>query len=261
MHNTDALNALIAHVDASDKPVLIGWDAIVQWPEGLLKQFLTRGLVVKNVNTKSLICIGCEHHCTTDVLLTEDAKRAFIVCDHPDMQDQMGRIQVPLERLQQWQVSAQQFANLIAAMLGLDAKPAYNKETASYKLGMLKGKDGRRWISLFARPLRLEVAGYFVPLGDMLFFEGGELVIDVDRVESLTSSKPANAGKPYTPNTNKQDARKAATQAMYQNWRDEYQALLLKHPDKTDSWFSKQIAKLPIAHNKSAETIRKHMKG
>jgi len=253
--------ALIAHVEVSDKPVLIGWDEVSQWPEGLLKQFLKLGLVAKDVSAKSLTCAGCEHHCTMDALLTEDAKRAFIVCDHPDVQDQMGRIQVPLERLQQWQVSAQQFAGFIARMLSLDTKPSYNKETASYKLGMLKGKEGRRWISLFTRPLRLEIAGHFVPFGDMLFFDGGELVVDVDRVKSLVSASPASVGKTYTPNTNKQEARKAATQAMYQNWRDEYQALLLKHPDKTDAWLSTQIAKLPIAHNKSAETIRKHMKG
>lgn len=261
MNNTQALMALIAHVDASNKPVLIDWDEVSQWPEGLLKQFLKLGLVAKDVGAKSLTCAGCEHHCIMDVLLTEDAKRAFILCDHPDMQDQMGRIQVPLERLQQWQVSTQQFASFITAMLGLDTKPSFNKETASYKLGMLKSESGRRWASLFAQPLRLEIAGHFVPLGDMLFFDGGELVVDVDRVKALVSASPANVGKTYTPNTNKLDARKMATQAMYQNWRDEYKVLKHKHPDKTDDWCSKQLAKLPIAHNKSAETIRKHMKG
>lgn len=253
--------ALIAHVEVSDKPVLIGWDEVSQWPEGLLKQFLKLGLVAKDVSAKSLTCAGCEHHCTMDVLLAEDAKRAFIVCDHPDMQDQMGRMQVPLERLQQWRASPLQFASVIAAILGLDTKLSFNKETTSYKLGMLKSEGGRRWASLFTQPLRLEIAGHFVALGDMLFFDGGELVFDVDRIKSLLSSNPANVGKAYTPNTNKQEARKAATQAMYQNWCDEYQALFRKHPDKTDVWFSTQIAKLPIAHNKSAETIRKHMKG
>lgn len=260
MNNTLTLNALIAHVDASDKPVLIGWDEVSQWPQGVLKTFTGQGLLKKDVGAKSLTCLGCEHQCTMDVLLTEDTKRAFIVCDHPDMQEHMGRIPVPLERLQQWQASTQQFASVITAMLGFDAKPTYNKEAASYKLGMLKCLDGRRWTSLFTRPLRLEVAGHFVALGDMLFFDGGELVVDVDRVKSLLSASPANVGKAYTPNTNKQDARKAATQAMYQNWRDEYQSLLRKHPDKVDTWYSKQIAKLPIADNKSAETIRKHMK-
>lgn len=260
MNITQALMVLITHVDASDKPLLMGWDEVSQWPEGLLKQFIKLGLVEKDVSAKSLTCVGCEHHCTMAVLLTEDAKRAFIVCDHSDMQDQMGRIQVPLERLQQWRASTSQFASVFAAMLGLDAKPSFNKETTSYKLGMLKSEGGRRWASLLTRPLRLEIAGHFVALGDMLFFDGGELVLDISRIQSILSSSPANVGKAYAPNTNKQEARKAATQAMYQNWRDEYQSLLLKYPDKTDDWYSKKIAKLPIGNNKQPETIRKHMK-
>jgi hypothetical protein len=260
MNNTQALSALLAHVDASDKPVLMGWDEVSQWPEGLLKQFIKLGLVAKDVNTKSLSCLGCEHHCTMDVLLTEDANRAFIVCDHADLQSHMGRIAVPLERLQQWQLSAKKIAAYIAVTLGLDAKPTYSKETASYKLGMLKGKDGRRLVTLLEQPLRLEIAGHVTQLEDILFFDGENLAFDIDRVQSILASTPKNVGKAYTPNTNKQDARKAATQTMYQNWRDEYQALLLKHPDKPDTWYSTQIAKLPIAQRKKPETIRKHMK-
>ena len=260
MNNTQALTALIAHVDASGKPVLIGWDEVVQWPQGLLKQFLGLGLIAQDVSAKSLTCLGCEHHCAMDVLLTEDAKRAFIMCDHPDMQSHMGRISIPLERLQQWQAGAQQFAGVMAAMLKLDAKPAYNKESTSYKLGMLKGVEGRRWVSLFTRPLRVEIAGHLAPIGDVLFFDVDSLVIDVARVNSMLSTNAAQVGKIYTPNTNKQDARKMATQAMYQNWRDEYAALQIKTPKKTDTWYSAQIAKLPMAQGKSADTIRKNMK-
>lgn len=260
MNNTQALTALIAHVDGSDKPVLIGWDEVSQWPEGLLKQFIKLGLVEKDVSTKSLTCLGCEHHCAMDVLLTEDAKRAFIVCDHADMQSHMGRIAVPLERLQQWQLSTKKIAAYIAGTLGLDAKPTYSKETASYKLGMLKGKDGRRLVTLFEQPLRLEIAGHVRPLEDILFFDGDTLALDLDRVQSMLALKPANVGKAYTPNTNKQEARKTATQAMYQNWRDEYQVLLRKNPNKSEEWYSNQIAKMKIAQGRSAGTIVKNMK-
>jgi hypothetical protein len=260
MNNAQALKALIAHVDALDKPVLMGWDEVIQWPEGLLKQFLKLGLVTKDVGTKSLTCVGCEHHCVMDVRLTEDAKRAFIVCDHPDMQSHMGRIAVHLERLQQWQLSTKKFAAYIAGTLGFDAKPTYSKEAASYKLGMLKGKEGRRWVTLLEQPLRLEIAGHVTPLEEILFFDGDALVLDVERVQSMLASTPAKIGKAYTANTNKQDARKLATQAMYQDWRDEYQSLLLKSPNQTDKWYANKIAKLPIAQEKQPETIRKHMK-
>lgn len=206
MNNTQVLASLIDHVNASDKPATIGWDEVAQWSDGLLKRFLQLGLLVKDVNTQSLECLGCEHRCIMDVLLTEDTKRAFIVCEHPDMQDHMGRIQVPLERLKQWQASAKQFANVIAGLLKLDTKPAYSKETATYKLGMLASAKGRRWAILHTQPLRLEIAGHFVPLADVLFFNGGELVLDLDRVQSMLNANAANVGKAYTPKIDKRQA-------------------------------------------------------
>ncbi len=260
MNHAQVLTALIDHVNASDKPVNISWDEVAQWSEGLLKHFVAHRLMATDVNTKSLACLGCEHHCTMNVLLTEDAKRAFIVCDHSEMQSQMGRIKVPLERLQQWQVSTKQFARFIATKLGFDAKPVYTKESASYKLGMLKSKAGRRWVTLQEWPLRLEIAGHSVPLKDLLFFRESELVIDVERIQSLLASGSSNIGKAYTPNTNRQETRKMATQAMCQNWRDEYHSLRIKHPGKPDTWYSNKIAKMNIAQGKQSETIRKQMK-
>ena len=82
------------------------------------------------------------------VVLTEDAERAFIVCNHPDVQDYMGRISVSLPQLQQWQSTAKQVALVISALLEMDAKPIYQKESASYNLGFLKGAKGRRLIRL-----------------------------------------------------------------------------------------------------------------
>lgn len=54
-------------------------------------------------------------------------------------------------------------------------------------------------------------------------------------------------------------ARTLATQAMYADWHDEYLRLKKKHPNKSNSWISQQIAKLPIAQGKDSETIRKNM--
>jgi hypothetical protein len=260
MNNTQALTTLIDHVSASDKPVNIGWDEVAQWRDGLLKRFAKLGLIDKDVNAQSLECMGCEHRCFMDVLLTEDSKRAFIVCNHPEMQSQMGRINVPLERLKQWQTSARQFAVVIAGLLGFDTAPAYQKNSASYKLGMLKGNSGRRCVSLVIKPLQLEISGHTLPVIDLLYFNDNELAIDVLRIASLLDLTAIDTDKAYTPNISKQETRKRATQAMRQNWRDKYQVLLLEHPYKTDEWYSMQISKLPIANGRSAETIRKDMK-
>jgi hypothetical protein len=260
MKGAQALIELIHHVNASDKPIHISWDAIEQWQEGVLNRFVALGLLAKDINSKSLTCLGCDYHCYMDVLLAEDHQRAFIVCDHPDKQSEMGRIPVPMQRLQQWTVDSKQFAVLIARLLGIDSIPSYEKNTVNYKLGMLKAKEGRRWVLLRLQPLRLDVGGHSLPVEDLLFFSEGNLRIDLESVESLLNAKTVNIGKRYASNVNKQEARKLATQAMYQNWCDAYQSLRLKNPNKTDSWCAAQISKMPIAQGKSLETIRKNMK-
>jgi hypothetical protein len=47
---------------------------------------------------------------------------------------------------------------------------------------------------------------------------------------------------------------------MHEAWRKAYRDLKKKRPNMTGVWYSQQIAKQGIAPNRSAETIRKHMK-
>lgn len=261
MDYSQVLTALIAHVEASDKPVNFGWDEAQEWKKDVLEGFVAAGLLTKDVDARSLQCLGCEHHCFVDVLLAnDDSERAFIVCDHPDMQNQMGRINVPTERLQQWQASSKHLAIIVSSLLGFKTKPDYKNETASFKLGMLKGKNGRRWVWLQTKPLSLEINRHTVPLDDLLYFEAGELLIDEAKINLLVNAAPKDTSKTYASSVSKQEMRKLATQAMYQDWNDEYQQLKKKHQNKSDSWCSIQIAKLAIAQGKDSETIRKNMK-
>lgn len=73
-------------------------------------------------------------------------------------------------------------------------------------------------------------------------------------VRSATTADPR-----YTPSTAKREVRKHETQAMYESWRKAYQALKRKHPEKSDVWYSQQIAKTSIAQGRNASTIKKHM--
>ena len=261
MDYNQALTELIAHVDASDKPVSLGWDELQLWGEGVLEGFVAAGLLTKDVNARSLQCSGCEYHCFMDVLLANDeSERAFIVCDHAEMQAQMGRINVPPERLQQWQTSAKHLAELLSGLLRFEIKSEYQKQASSFKLGMLKGNKGRCWVMLQTQPLALEINRLTVPLGDLLYFDDDVLLIDMARVDELLNATPKDTGKAYSPNVSKQEARKLVTQVMYQDWNDEYLRLKKKHPDKSDTWCSMQIAKLLIAKGKDSETIRKIMK-
>ncbi len=216
-------------------------------------------LLSNSNDAQSLECQGCEHRCFMPVESTDDKKRAFIVCDHIDKQNEMGRISVPLERLRQWKTSPKHFAMVVMNLLGLEGEPQAEKNGSSYKLGMLKSKSGRRWVSLMVSPLSIVINQHATAVGDVLYIHNNELTIDREGIDELLN-KPTRNAKNHAPNIDKREARKQATQAMYQDWKDAYLASLKKHPKKSDTWHSQQIAKLPIAQGKSSETIRKNMK-
>lgn len=255
---------LLEHIGSTNEPVLVNWDSVQQWPSGALECFVQAGILVSASSAKSLECNACEHHCFMDVLMQvgegDSVNRAFIVCDVPEMQSQIGRVQIPLERLQQWNTSFKQLAGVVAELLGFNGRIEYKPEQASIRLGMLKSKGGRRWVSLFHHPLELEINGFKSPVNELLFVDSDELAIDNSRIDEVVNSKPLSVGKTYTPSTDKREARKLATQAMYQDWQDEYASLQVKHPTKSKTWYSLQIAKMSIAQGSDSETIRKHLK-
>ncbi|MBQ4890596.1 hypothetical protein J8L86_12115 [Shewanella sp. MMG014] len=62
--------------------------------------------------------------------------------------------------------------------------------------------------------------------------------------------------KVYTKN----NYNKAQTQAKYSKWQRQAIKLKKSHPSHSKTWIAAQIAKLPIAEGKSADTIRKNIK-
>jgi len=253
---------ILEHISSISEPVKLNWGFVQQWPSGALEYFVQAGVLKSASSAQSIECNACEHCCFMDVMIQpgEDGadNRAFIVCDLPEMQMQMGRIQIPLERLQQWTTGFKQLAEVIAGLLGFDGHIEYKTEQESIRLGMLKSKSGRRWVSLKSLPLVLEVNGFSVPVSELLFFDDGELAIDKLRIDGLINSKPVS--KAYTPSIDKREARKLSTRDKYQDWQDEYVSLQKEHPQRSKIWFSRQIAKLPIAQGASSETIRRQLK-
>ncbi len=261
MRYNSALLSLIEQIGLTDSHILIDWKTVQQWPSGALERFIQTGLLDTASPAKSIECNACENHCYMDVLRQTGDKsinRAFIVCDDPVMQSQIGKIEIPLTHLQQWKASFIQLSMVIARLLGLDIE--YKPEKDFIRLGMLKSMGGRRWVTLFSQPLVLEINGYKTPVSELLFIDGGEITIDTPRIHELLEVEPLRVGKAYTPSTDKREARKIATQAKYQDWQDEYVLLKEKRPKRNKTWYSVQIAKLPIAQGADSETIRKHLK-
>ncbi len=259
----DVLVGLIGHLRAENKPVMVGWDTVQHWPEGVLETFLQLGLLVRASAAQSIECHACDNHCFMDVIAHAHADpaltRAFIVCDDADMQSQMGRVTIPLVRLQQWQASVKQLAQVIADLLGLSDKIVFTANQPVIKLGMLKTAKERRWVTLNSSGLSLEINQHTLPIDELLYFDGQQLVIDQSRIDFFLNTEPLSTGKKYTPSTTKREASKLNTLAMYQDWQDEYLRLKKKHPNNSNTWFAAKISKMDIAKGKNAETIRKNM--
>ena len=258
------LLSLLEHLSITNKPMIIGWRGVQSWPDGALEKLLELGIMVSAAKAQSLVCGGCEQECFMNVL-TQASKhkkttRAFIVCDDAEIQSQIGRIEIPLEQLQQWQCSAKQIAKVIADLLNIKDKIEQKSGQNNIRIGMLQGSKGRRWLSLNTQPLSLEVNGYTVPIEEILFFEGTQLTIDQWRINELVNSNPRNIGKKYTPSTDKREASKRKTQAMYQDWNDAYLKLRKKKPGNSDVWYSQQIARMPVGQGKSYRYILRKMK-
>jgi len=260
-----ALIDLLEHVAQSDKPVLLSWQTVQSWPKGQLQQFKAVGLLVRAAQAESIECSGCENACMMDVLIHSNTStlknRAFIVCDDPDRQGEMGRITIPLPHLQQWKTSHKQLAKVVANVLGLEFKIDQTKQQANIRLGMLSSERGRRWVSLNANPLVLEVNQYTAPLDELLYFESETLGIDRARINEMLHTKPPAQGKQYTPSISQREAGKRKTEAMHQDWQDAYKRLCRQHTDKKATWISKRIATMSIAQGKTASTIYRKMKG
>jgi hypothetical protein len=161
----------------------------------------------------------------------------------------MGRINIPLEHLQQWKASKRQLAKVIADLLGLELTPDKAKHKTNIQLGMLPSKNGRHWASLNLDPLAFELNQHIAPLNEIIYFDGEELVVDRPRINRMLLAEPKLKGN------------KRETEAMHQDWHDAYIRLQRQNPKKSARWISKQIEKMPIAQGRDSATIYRKMKG
>ncbi|AFL73541.1 hypothetical protein [Thiocystis violascens] len=267
MSLNDVLLSLLEPVGTAGGIHFVTWDMAQQWPEHALDSLLRTGVLVPAKPAESVECRICVEHCDLDVHPVPgrdgDPSRIFAICEDPDMQDQIGPILIPPERLRQWKVAPLQLARVVADLLAVDSQIEDRHGQTDIRIGMLKGRKGRRWLSLNKSPLTLEVNGHQVSLAELLFFEDEALMIDRERIDQLLDTVPSSPGKAYRPSTEKRETRKRASEAMYEDWRDAYRKLRRQHPSSAshpDTWISQRIAKLPIAQGRDPETIRKNMK-
>ena len=213
------------------------------------------GVLKVTADARVVRCHGCEQMCpmSVDICSGVGSKptQAFIVCDKDES---MGQVNVPLERLRQWQVSGFQIAQLVSGWLGLSEK--VTKLNSLWQLGVYRGKKHQAVLGLnLCDEAILMVNDTELSLVELIRFSNGRFELDTAKITQLIDLGLAPAGK-----VQKNELRKSKTQTRNENWNKEFQRLKLANPAKSDTWISQQIAKLPIADGKDSETIRKNMK-
>jgi hypothetical protein len=255
-----ALIELFGRVGARiGESVTINAQELSQWPTEAVAALKAQGLLLKARPAKSVVCSGCEQECSMPVhtLTRANAPAAsFVVCDK---RSDINRVAVAASQLAQWRCDAQAVRGFVAASLGLRETPAQPTEADLLPIGMASGNKRTQMLGLRAQGLLALVVGKNVmPLADVVAFEDGRFTLDSlvirHMVDAATTADPR-----HTPSTVKREASKIDTQAMYASWQKAYRALCKKSPGKSDVWYSQQIAKTPVAKDRDANTIKKHM--
>lgn len=180
----------------------------------------------------------------------------FVVCDK---RSDTSQVAVAAAQLAQWRCDAQAVRGFVATSLELRETQAQPTEADLLPIGMASGNKRTQMLWLRVRGLlALVVGASATPLADLVAFEDGRFTLDGLVIRHLVDAA-ATADPRHTPSTAKREAGKIDTQAMYASWQKAYRALCKKSPDKSDVWYSRQIAKTPVAKGRDASTIKKHI--
>jgi hypothetical protein len=258
----DVLQDIILHLDSKGNGT-IAWEQVREWPERAVQIFQDAGWIKPTAPAKTVVCPGCEESCFMPVHVSPAMQgqpvRAYVACDR---RDDMGRIPIPSEIFQQWQVTENQVAQWLVHQLGLRGKPKKDKTAQTMQIGDVQGKKQSGKVELVnTGSVSLRASGHFLPLIEAVYFQGNKLQVDKKALIKIVDRPPSSETKErYQPSKTKSEARKLVTLEMYKNWKKAYRELKRSRRNMSDTWYSQQIEKMEIAQGRSSETIRKNMK-
>jgi hypothetical protein len=257
----DALFELMERVGAcSGAPVHITVEEMNQWPSEAVSAMRGQKLILEAPPASSAACPGCELECVMPVhtpRASNGRSEPFIVCDK---RSDINRVAVSAARLSLWRCSAEVVCDFVANILGLRRSRRQKDESGLWEIGIAAGKKRRQMLCLKADGEMILMAGNrSARIAELVAFDNGEFLLDDALIRQLIDSGTM-ADPRYTPSDVRREARKLDTQAMYDSWWKAYRELQKRRPGMSDTWYSKQIAKMDIANNRSSETIRKNMK-
>ena len=191
-----ALIELLERVGARDgAAVVVSNHELREWPRPAVAAMKAHGVLTKARPATSLVCPGCEEACVMAVhVLTAKARdpEAFIVCN---TRSDINRVPVPVSRLEQWQVTGESVAALLAGLLDLHRAGGIRGDATRWEVGMLKGAKHSSHLVLVADGrLTLSLAGHVIPLADVLTFAGKTFTVDRQKLTRLVDHPAGGAG-------------------------------------------------------------------
>lgn len=257
-----ALVELLARVGAGEASTAVLTDhELNQWPETAVSAMKRHRLLTKAKPASSAVCPGCERDCVMPVHTRIHPLRgalSFIDCDK---RCDVSRVLVPVDRLTQWRCTADAVCSFVAASLGLrgsDKRRLAND--GSVEIGIASGGKRSQMLCLqTAGELTLVAGDSKLPLAEFIVYDADDYSIDVSMIRLLVDAATTSDVR-YTPSNARREVRKVDTQAMYKRWQKAYRELSKNRPNKPETWYATEIAKLPIGEGRSADTIKKHMR-
>lgn len=169
MNQADVLPAVLDRLAAAAGEVALFSECeLADWPAAELARLKAEGLLVKGPPADTLTCPGCEEDCTMPVEIVTTAggaMRAFVVCDK---RDDVARVAIARDLLEQWTCSPERVADVLARLLGV-RRNGSDTGALRWDVGVLKGTQNSAHVVLgIERELRLTIAGHSLPLADVL---------------------------------------------------------------------------------------------
>lgn len=260
MKPIDTLIEILERVGASGgAPVHVADEELNQWPAVAVAAMKGQKLILKAPPASSATCPGCESECVMQVHTPRASTgrgEPFIVCDK---RSDINRVAVSADRLTKWRCSAEMVRDFVANGLGL-RRSSRQGDSGLWEIGIVAGKKRRQMLCLKADKELILVAGSgSARIAELVAYHDGRFFLDDVLIHRLIDST-TTADPRYTPSNVRRESRKLDTQAMYDSWQKAYRDWQRKRPGMGGVWYSNQIAKMDIAHGRSAETIRKNMK-
>lgn len=180
MKPADALADLLARVAAADgAAAMFSERELGEWPAAAVSLLKAEKLLVRGPPADAVTCPGCEEDCTMPVesAITPGGQlRAFVMCDK---RDDVGRVPLATDLIEQWHCSPERLADVLARLLGIRRSEG-DAAAARWTVGVLKGvKHSAHVVLGIGRGMQLSIAGHTLALADVL--ELGDKGLALDR--------------------------------------------------------------------------------